>query len=339
MLRLLLTGGAVMMFSIGVLAAAPAQALQFWSPPVDPGRCTTGSSVEPLTFEKRITGWKRDHVASQFVEEMGVNLSRAVAQQSYDVRGFAEAFLRAIDSRAFTRLDFEGPGGPVPVYATSLVLISAAYTVDLFDQHNVWQGDERQRVIEWGDKLDRNQNEKRKYASVDSIAAIAAARMAWGAATDQEKVFKRGLKDFMKTANRLGAEALFEDSARDNNEDVSFMLVAAEAAMRSGLDVYAMSFNGVTLHDAVNAHAELSIKIGTKKLRENEGIGGRRSYLRENGYATHVAWIPIYLSRFPDGPAAVSVRRLHEAVRAVRPGPFHGTNIGGPTECLWGRIS
>jgi len=93
--------------------------------------------------------------------------------------------------------------------------------------------------------------------------------------------------------------------------------------------------------DMSHSHLE-TILQGLDRLmmeRENEGIGGRRSYFRENGYAAHVAWIPIYLSRFPDGPAAVNVRRLHETLRAVRPGPFHGINIGGPTECLWGRVN
>lgn len=291
-----------------------------------------------MPHEKRITGWKRGHVASRFIEAMGINLSRAAAQPSFDTRAFAEAFLRAVDDRAFTRLRFEGPGGPSPVYATSLVLISAAYAVDLIDTRFVWRDDERERVLNWGRKLDRNQNEKREYASVDSIATIGAARMAWGAATGQESVFREGLEDFERTADRLGATALFEQSPRDNNEVVAVMLVAAEAAMQSGLDLYSRPYNGVTLHEAIRAHAELSLAVGSRKLAENEGVGGRRSYLRENGYAAHLAWIPIYLSRFPDGPAAASVRRLNAALRAVRSGPFHGTNVGGPTECLWGQV-
>ena len=86
-----------------------------------------------------------DYGYADFISNIGKNLSRSVANPSYDVRAFASAFMEAVDAKAFTRPDFEGPGGASPVYATSLLLTSASYAVELFDAKSVWRDGERQR--------------------------------------------------------------------------------------------------------------------------------------------------------------------------------------------------
>ena len=258
-----------------------------------------------------------------FAQALGENNSRAIGSEDFDLQGYVEQLVNAAETRAYAELDWGEIGGFSPVFVSSLILISLSYTVSIFDQEMAWSAADRQTVIEWGNKIDSNQQAKKQYSTLDSIAAIAAARMSWGAATSQPGIFGRGLDDFHVVASNMDKNGQYESSLSDNNEDVQFMILAAEAATRNGIAAFNFSYGGKTLHDAVKWHVDKTLKQG--------GM-----YTRANGRANHIAWAPIYLSRFPDGPTAKSLKELLSSVDRTRQG-LRGTTMGGSTECLWGR--
>ncbi len=309
---------------------------KFWTPPRNTSACASGSAVMRLPVKTSVDGGYRSS-GVKFVNAVGINLSRAVRSRNYDTRAFADEFVRAAQAGAYTKLGRKGSGGSSPVFVSSAILVSAAYAVSLFDQRFAWTPEERKVVVAWGNKINRNQNHKKQYASVDSISAIAGARMSWGAATGQRGIFNSGMRDFKRNLRRIRNDGMFEKNLRDNNENFGPLLIGAEAAMRSGVNVYSMSFGGKTLHDAVRIHSEKSVAAGAKKFKETGGSDKARTYMRPHGFAAHVAWIPIYLSRFPNSHAAPAVRNLRAAVMKRKPGAFHGITVGGPSECLWGR--
>ncbi len=273
----------------------------FWSAPVK--GCTARGAVKPLHGEKVITAYQYQNAWDGFIRDVGENLARAAADPSFDLGAFAKETVRAAGDGVFTQLDFDGPGTGSPVFATSATLITFAYAVSLFDRNGAWGAEQRESVIAWGNRLNENQNEKYEYSSVDSLAAIGAARMAWGAVTQQPEIFELGSREFFKLGQLLTSSAQFEENLRDNNETVGLLVLAAEVAEQNGIPAYDIAFNGVTLHDAVERQAAMTLKVGQAEFADDSGDRAR-SYFRASGYLAHIAWIPIYLSRFPDAPRA-----------------------------------
>lgn len=320
-------------FSVLLPCASIAADRSFWTPPSSARFCEKVHSVIPLATQREVFGWKPGNAGVKFVDALSRNLSRGVGSKRYNARGLAAELVKAAQSQAFTRPRFEGPRRPSPIFLTSSILVTLAYAVDFLDSRNAWAGDQKAVVIAWGNKLDRNQN-KQKNPSRDSVAAFAAARMAWGTATAQPSVYKTGLRSFKKVGRYLSNEGYFERNPRDNNEVVALMVLAAVAARGYGQDVAAMSFKGLTLHDAVAAHSENTIRIGPKEITEGD-TGHTGKYLKPNGYASHLAWIPIYLSKYRRMPAAASVQRLEKTMRRYSRNAYNGTSLGGYTGCLW----
>ncbi len=305
----------------------------FWTPPNSKGSCERGSSVIPLVTEKKIYGWKPNNSGVKFASDLSRNISRGIGSNSYNFSGLASELTKAAQNKAFTVPDFEGAGGPSPIFLTSSILITLSYAVDLLDSRNAWGPNQRKAVVSWGNKLDKNQNKERN-PSYDSVAAFAAARMAWGAATGQSSVFSKGMSSYKRTGRLLSRDGFFEKNPRDNNEVVSLMVLAAAASNSFGKNAFGIKFNGVTLHDAVRAHSENTIRIGPIAIKEGD-TGHTGKYLKPNGYAAHLAWLPVYLSQHPRTNAANSVRRLEKTMRRYSGSKYNGTSIGGTTGCYW----
>lgn len=308
---------------------------QFWVPPKDRSACPPGSDwALDLPIQRATQGWKRDNNAVLFIRINASNIASSLANERFDISSYVQDIVKAAKSGAYTTQDFEGPGGPSPVFMQSLFLISLSYTVSLFDYEKAWLSAERQEVIAWGNKINGKQDAKRRYNTLDSNAAIAAARMSWGAATSQPDIFDKGLSDFHSVAGHMDENGQYESSYRDNNEDVQFMIVAAEAAARNGIAAYDFLYGGKTLHDAVAWHTERTLQHGGEKFSASTDPTPR-SYFRREGFVSHVAWIPIYLSRFPDRVASQGLRKIMAAVDFSGRG-LYGISMSGPTECFWG---
>jgi hypothetical protein len=288
-----------------------------------------------LHLQRKVEGYRDGKEGDKFVDAIGRNISLTLGNKDFDLPSFVERIIEAAESNAYTRLDFGGSGGPSPVFVSSMILISLSYTVSLFDHEKAWSPSQRQKVIEWGNRIDRNQEAKKQYSTLDSIAAIAAARMSWGAATWQPEIFQRGLSDFHVVARHMDKNGQYESNMMDNNETIQFMILAAETATRNGISAYDFSYGGKTLHDAVKWHVDKTRVEGGPDTR-GARAGHEGTYINRRGRSSHIAWAPIYLSRFPDRPVALDLRKLLAEVDYYKQGLF-GTSMGGPTECLWGR--
>ncbi|SDX83383.1 hypothetical protein SAMN05444358_11296 [Ruegeria halocynthiae] len=309
----------------------------FWSPPRSTASCWA-QSQQKLPDEVTIVArgaFEGKSSAQRFTQASGSNMQTAIGSRSFNTRTFAQQYVALAQKGSFTRL----PGGSHdthPAFQSSVILINAAFAVSLFENRQAWSSQERELVVKWGNKDERNQW---KYGtpSVDSVAAQGAAAMAWGAATQQQKIYKKGYSRYIRVFKRIDKTDLFEQNLRDNNETIAMIMLSAEVQHRNGLPGYNLVNNGKTLHDAVKAHSIRTLELGPTKLRTQTDDGGLVSYFRTKGYAGHLAWIPMYLSRYPNGPASADVKRLKTAV--VRHGAggksFFGRNIGGPTDCLW----
>lgn len=308
----------------------------FWEAPSN--GCSVGGSVQQLRAEKIIYSYQYQNPWDHFIRAVGENLARASSDPSFDNPAFAAEVARVAAGGAFTQLNFDGPGTGSPVFATSATLVTFAYAVSLFDQTNAWGPEQRGIVVAWGNQLNKNQDEKYEYSSVDSLAAIGAARMAWGAVTRQPELFERGSREFFKLGKLLNSSAQFKDNLRDNYETVGLLVLAAEVAEQIGIQAYGIAFNGMTLHDAIERHAQATLEAGQAKASDDSGDQAR-SYLRASGYLAHVAWISICLSRFPDAPASVALREIAERAPKKTKLGMYGISHGGPTECLWGLVN
>lgn len=309
---------------------------RFWKPPKH--GCSLSGDLQPLVHEKSIYGYKYQSKWHNFITSLGLNIVKTFNNPTDDAAQLAGQVTGFARDGAFTVLDFEGPGGPSPVYTTSLTLITTAYAFSLIDQKRAWPAEGRETVVEWGNRLDRNQDEKYQFASPDSKAAIGAARMLWGAVTQQPDTFARGMREFDKVMGLVDGQGRLEENPRDNNEDIALLVLAAEAAEQNGIRLYDKRYNGKTLHDAVDFHMRNSIENKDRKFSEVDTKDKPRRYFRGSGFAAHLSWMPIYLSRFPDAP--ISEAMIEEArtlPKKMRYG-MSGLNVGGATECLWGVV-
>lgn len=325
-------------FLIASLILLPSQRAEaadsrFWKPPNSKGSCERGNGIIPLKTERKVYGWNANNLGVKFAGDLSRNISRGVGNSSYNFAGLASELTNAAQKKAFTTPVFSAGGGPSPIFLTSSILITLAYAVDLLDSRNAWSGDQRAQVIAWGNQLDKNQS-KQRYPSNDSVAAFAAAKMSWGAATGQSSIFNKGMSSYKRTGRLLMKNGFFEMNPRDNNEVVALMIVASAAADGIGKNVSGTKFKGVTLHDAVLAHSENTISIGPKAIKEGD-TGHSGKYLKPSGYAAHLAWIPIYLSQHPRTIAANSVRKLEKTMKKTSGGKYNGTSVGGATGCFW----
>jgi len=305
---------------------------KFWVPPEDRTACLESSWNTELTIERRVEGWERRNPALQFIQDNSDNLGSAINNKDFRIGEYVKDVVNAASSRAYTEMDWGFSGGGSPGFMSSLILISMSYTVSLFDQNNVWTQSQRNSVVKWGNILERNLEDRRSYSSMDSYAGFAASRMAWGAVTQQPSIFQYGLKDFHRVAGHIKDNGLIETNLRDNNESVQFLVLAAEVATQNGIPAYDFKYGGKTIVDAVMSHTKHSHINPRRKWTESEG-STPMSYVRRSGFVTHIAWAPVFISRFPDHPASQGLRELVARARGVA---ISGTSMGGNTECLWG---
>jgi len=70
----------------------------------------------------------------------------------------------------------------------------------------------------------------------------------------------------------MGRQGEIESNPRDNNEDIQFLVLAAEAATTNGIRAYEFSYRGRTLHDAVaNTLKQMLGAVGDSIWGTSEG--------------------------------------------------------------------
>ena len=98
-----------------------------------------------------------------------------------------------------------------------------------------------------------------------------------------------------------------------------------------------MSLLNIKLNKISDSFSLWVLKVGSSKTKtEGDMRDKARSIMRPQGYGTHLAWIPVYLSRFKNSESANSVTELKTVLRKYDKGYFYGMHIALNSSCYYG---
>lgn len=333
--RLFLT--ALVIFVAAFQANTVTAQTYFWIPPSSTGSCGGDfSNLAPFKITKLVSRKNSPFDNGRlFAEYFGIGISRNI--QGKDVAKLKAFILDAAQKEAFTKPDFAG-SKTSPIYVQSNILrLSAMYIVFLQSRGRL-STEERIILTNWGDQMVPEQKGSKENRSADSRAASGNALIAWGSATGNSSLIKRGQRQLSEalpfvlgSVGHLKRQRAFKGipvssiSLEDEYNLTLAHVVEGAASLRNlGIDLYSVKKNGRSLHDAVDWFASV---IASRP----QGFVG----YREKSHNMNVGWIPIYLHHFGNRPVADQLRNIERNVtRGRRPG-FRAIALGGPTDCFW----
>ena len=319
---------------------AESSTLRLWSTAhVSDSACLGhGGAYGPETYRKALRGFKYPYSRDSgigFLDHTVRHINLAAIGRANDTK-LRDRLLDAARGSAFTRLDFEGPGGSSPAFVSALIVRSVAYAVAYLREHNALTSEQMKSIERWVKKMMRNS--RTRAGSLDHKAAIAASNLTWAAAIGDAGEFKKARTRLNRILNKIKRKPYFVANVRNNNEVMHHVMIAAHVLRLNGIDAFNQRLGTHSLNDAVAHHAREVVRTGATKLKT---IGDRtdqaRKILRAQGFGTHVAWVPIYLANVPSGGASRDVRALDAALRKFDIKPYWGMQIGIHSGCLFGR--
>lgn len=316
---------------------APKNDAVFWTPPKSRDNCD-GFYSWGLSFELAVTlkrqPYPNDHGVN-FAHYLGMGLGKTMA--GTEVEKFKKYMIDAATAKTFTKVSFRSRWSPIYVQSNILRLI--AMYVTYMEGAGQMTAAERQILINWGTPMVAGQKRRKQNGSADSRAASGVALMSWGSVTGDSQLIKTGYGNWkealpyvIKSIGRLRRHPSHRNvpirslSLEDEyNLTLAHVIEGAAILENLGVDAFSIKHRGRTIHDAVNWWAG---KIAKRPKRFD---GFRRA-----NHNWHLAWIPIYLSKYPNRPVADILRPIAKQVsRGQRP-MFEGVSLGGPTDCFWG---
>jgi hypothetical protein len=295
-------------------------------------------TIGPQNFNQVVQGHKWPHTPGMGIEFIDLNAKHinAAAIGRANDKALANRLLTAARGGAFTKLDFEGPGGGSPAFASAIIVKSTAYIVAYLRSRNGLTAGELTQIDGWVRKVMRNSNSRAN--SFDHKAANAASQLMWAAATGNAAEFKQAQRKLMGIFGKLKSNPYFTKDIRNNNETMHHMVHAAAVLRLNGIDVFNAKFGKHSFNDTVAFHAQAVLNNGSRKIKTaGDPSDQARSILRAQGWGTHLAWIPVYLSAQPSGSASAAVRNLNAFLRKSDRKPYWGIQMGVHTGCLFGR--
>lgn len=295
-------------------------------------------TVGPEQHSKIIQGHKWPYPKGSAIEYIDKNARgiNAFAAGRGGSQAMRERLLNAARNNAFTKLDFEGPGGSSPAFVSAIVVESTAYAVSQLRAAGTISPAEIGEIDAWIQTLLRNSTQRAN--SPDHKAVIGTARLIWGSAIGDKKQFSKGYNQVKSVLRKLRSGPEFDPKIRVNNEVMQHVVHAGIVLYRNGIDVFSKKWGKTSLHQAIAYHAAQVTQVGSGKLETTTGADTQaRSIFRASGWGTHLAWVPLYLSHFPSSGAANEVRAMDKALRRVDRKPYYGTQIGIHSDCIYGR--
>ncbi|MCY4579834.1 MAG: hypothetical protein OXD31_12415 [Chloroflexi bacterium] len=227
---------------------------------------------------------------------------------------------------------------PIFQVANFLVPLAHAY---LIVQHEF--ADEEALLTDikrWGDRLFQVTNSGRDdfigvVRGVDRRAHISAGWAYWGNAANNRAALARAYRYYVYSLVGIGeggVDRIWIDFPPDGGTRLSHInstlqgaLVAAHALRRSGAsDVYTIAPGGGTVIEGL---AWLWDEIEEKRPLEI------LAFPRHDG-SKSIAWVELFVHEFPDHPSA-----KHMDEWLSKKGALHVNMGGGPTTCLYGRVT
>jgi len=279
-----------------------------------------------------------------------------------DVDGFQrwiKKFVAAIDDGYYSKVDTSkgkktatSYGTPDPGYGAKVVLLASANLVSVVDSLGFWRGDQREKVIEWGNrlyslsKIDRSGRSLSRQGA-DNVAFRASTYISWGLVAGVPEAVSYGKQAFNVAMNYVDDDgsllfwSLKSDRAsnpreafREDDKTIGLLVLAAHVAKKAGDDLYSSeNRKGKTLHDAVAW--TIKANISPQKTEQADFLATQQLISTGMRY-WHWSWTPIYATDFPDTKLGSRVGELSDKYRTDVSGYYHFESMG-PTSCVYDR--
>ena len=254
-----------------------------------------------------------------------------------DVEKFKKYILSVAAAKTFTQGNYKG--GNSFIYIQSTILKLTAMYITYMESKGLLSPAERQILIDLGEPMIKYQKQLKGNSAADSRAASGAAMISWGSLTNDKRLIRAGRKNWQQALpfviGSIGnlqrhpdhknvplSELSIEDAY---NEALAVVVEGAAIQENLGIDAFNAKFKGRTVHDAVVWWT------GVVASRPPAFKG----YDRKSHNWT-VAWMTIYLSKYPNNPVAGQMRAIIKDVARGKKPMFESVGLGTATDCLWG---
>jgi hypothetical protein len=177
--------------------------------------------------------------------------------------------------------------------------------------------------------------------SPDSMVSVFSANILYGAATKNRELFELGKKEFENYLSKRNISKVGE-GIRNTNEVMHHAIIASDVLAKNDVNAFNWQLKDGTFNDAIIEHARNVISLGSKPIKTSGDKHDKaRSIFKKQAFGTHLAWIPIYLSRKKDLENSNVVEELDKKLTSssLYDKPYFGLQVGVSSGCFYGKTS
>lgn len=211
-------------------------------------------------------------------------------------------------------------------------------------QSDVATEEDRRIINAW---LVRLADVSAKHTASNNVATFRGANdMMLGLIVGDEARYARGYRTgFLPQLQAMRADGSFpEEVSRGDTalertaRNIALLVYMAEIAASQGVDLYSVSVDGKSVHDAIGFLIRANAANGVVDAYAKENVGGTGAFkpnAQKDPFANAArGWVLLYTKRFPDGDISKELLKL-------RPldGRFSADTTGGYTSCFAGDLA
>ena len=338
------------------------KSLIFWNPRPDQFSCLMSSSTPKINsnFDKTVKGYKypmRKKGASKFMTD-NLNLVNIIIwyggkkpedEKSKNrlenaIKTLKLRVLNAAKKNAFTKVSW-GKGGSSPAFVTAVNVKSMAFVMSALESMGALSENEFSILDAWVYKMILNMAKTKCSGncdlSPDSMVSVFSANILYGAATKNRELFELGKKEFENYLSKRNISKVGE-GIRNTNEVMHHAIIASDVLAKNDVNAFNWQLKDGTFNDSIIEHARNVISLGSKPVKTSGDKHDKaRSIFKKQGFGTHLAWIPIYLSRKKDLENSNVVEELDKKLTSssLYDKPYFGLQVGVSSGCFYGKTS
>jgi hypothetical protein len=338
------------------------KSLIFWNPRPDQFSCLMSSSTPKINsnFDKTVKGYKypmRKKGASKFMTD-NLNLVNIIIwyggkkpedEKSKNrlenaIKTLKLRVLNAAKKNAFTKVSW-GKGGSSPAFVTAVNVKSMAFVMSALESMGALSENEFSILDAWVYKMILNMAKTKCSGncdlSPDSMVSVFSANILYGAATKNRELFELGKKEFENYLSKRNISKVGE-GIRNTNEVMHHAIIASDVLAKNDVNAFNWQLKDGTFNDAIIEHARNVISLGSKPIKTSGDKHDKaRSIFKKQAFGTHLAWIPIYLSRKKDLENSNVVEELDKKLTSssLYDKPYFGLQVGVSSGCFYGKTS
>ena len=338
------------------------KSLIFWNPRPDQFSCLMSSSTPKINsnFDKTVKGYKypmRKKGASKFMTD-NLNLVNIIIwyggkkpedEKSKNrlenaIKTLKLRVLNAAKKNAFTKVSW-GKGGSSPAFVTAVNVKSMAFVMSALESMGALSENEFSILDAWVYKMILNMAKTKCSGncdlSPDSMVSVFSANILYGAATRNRELFELGKKEFENYLSKRNISKVGE-GIRNTNEVMHHAIIASDVLAKNDVNAFNWQLKDGTFNDAIIEHARNVISLGSKPVKTSGDKHDKaRSIFKKQAFGTHLAWIPIYLSRKKDLENSNVVEELDKKLTSssLYDKPYFGLQVGVSSGCFYGKTS